>query len=96
MDGHIGKKIKTVFDKKGLTVSEFARRINKSRENVYNIFKRETIDTGLLQKISDVLEHDFFAHYTELADELEKVREENQILRDALALYRKQSKEEKK
>ena len=81
---HIGNKIKQVFDKKGMTVSEFGRRINKSRENVYSIFKRKTIDTGLLQKISDVLEHDFFQYYTGLKSEVDKLKKENTLLKDLL------------
>jgi predicted transcriptional regulator len=51
---HIGKQIEEVLNSKGFTVAEFARRINKSRENVYSIFKRKTMDTGLLQKIGAV------------------------------------------
>lgn len=57
---NIGTKIKFVVNKKGISVSEFSRRINKSRENVYSIFKRKSIDTVLLSKIGEVLEHDFF------------------------------------
>ena len=34
---HIGEKIKEVFDKKGISKSEFGR-INFSRENMYGIF----------------------------------------------------------
>jgi transcriptional regulator with XRE-family HTH domain len=79
---HIGNKIKQVFTKKGMTVSEFGRRINKSRENVYSIFKRKTIDTGLLQKISDVLEYDFFQYYTPLKDEVVKLKKENALLKE--------------
>ena len=43
----------------GMSVSEFARRLNCHRQNVYDIFKRKTIDVTLLQRISKVLEHDF-------------------------------------
>jgi len=78
----IGSKIKQVFDKKGMSVSEFGRRINKSRENVYSIFRRRTIDTGLLQKISTVLEHDFFQYYTPLGKEVAKLKKENALLRE--------------
>lgn len=81
---HIGNKIKQVFDKKGMTVSEFGRRINKSRENVYSIFKRKTIDTGLLLKIGDVLEYDFFQHYTGLKGEVDKLKKENTLLKELL------------
>lgn len=83
---HIGNKIKQIFDKKGMTVSEFGRRINKSRENVYDIFRRKSIDTGLLEKISEVLEYDFFQHFTSLQKEIKKLQEENRLLKELNAL----------
>lgn len=60
---HIGNQIKQVLEERGLTISEFARRINFSRENVYSIFKRPTMDIALLQKINKVLDYDFFQYY---------------------------------
>jgi hypothetical protein len=92
---HVGKQIKEVFDKKGFTVAEFARRINKSRENVYSIFKRKTIDTGLLSTISKVLEYDFFSLYISNSDgskELERLKEENKLLREVNSLLKEKKK----
>ena len=43
-----------------MTISEFGRRINTHRRNVYDIFNRESVDTALLMKISQILEHNFF------------------------------------
>lgn len=60
---HIGKKIKEVLIQTRLKKTEFADLINISRTVVYDIFKRETIDTALLQKIGKVLNHDFFSYY---------------------------------
>ena len=60
---HIGRKIKEIFYKSRIRVYEFANGINKSRNVIYYIFKQETIDTGLLQKIGEVLNHDFFPYY---------------------------------
>ena len=60
---NIGKIIEDKLREKGVSVSEFARRINTNRNNVYDIFRRESIDTQLLQKISTVLEYDFFQHF---------------------------------
>ena len=65
VDNHIGQQIKIVIEQKGITITEFAKRINKSRENVYSIFTRKTIDTGLLAVISDVLDYDFFKNLSE-------------------------------
>jgi hypothetical protein len=61
---HIGRKIKKVVYESRVPIGEFASSINKSRTVVYHIFKRETIDTGLLLTISKVLNHNFFTYYT--------------------------------
>jgi len=83
---HIGNRIKGTLNKKGMTVSEFGRRIHKSRENVYDIFKRRTLDTGLLVTISRVLEYDFFQYYTPLSTETQKLKEENENLKSMIKL----------
>ncbi|MFI5164812.1 MAG: helix-turn-helix transcriptional regulator [Bacteroidia bacterium] len=64
MKMHIGKKIKEAVKRSGMSVTEFASKINYSRRNIYSIFEKESVDTSLLTKISDVLEQDFFAHYS--------------------------------
>lgn len=61
---HIGSIIKEKFDKLGLPVSWFAKQLCCDRTNVYSIFKRESIDTALLVKISTILKHDFFKYYS--------------------------------
>ena len=66
MSVHIGQKIKEQIKKRGTSVSELARRISTSRENIYSIFKRETIDTGLLYKIGIALDIDFFTYYADV------------------------------
>lgn len=60
---HIGKKIKEVVNAKEISVALFAKKINKSRTVVYNIFERDSIDSLLLYKISEVLDFNFFALY---------------------------------
>jgi hypothetical protein len=89
---NIGQQIKQVFETKGISVTEFAKRINKSRENMYSIFSRKTIDTGLLLSISRVLEFDFFKLYSRsnyvLEEEVQKLQEENKLLKDYNKLLR--------
>jgi hypothetical protein len=48
-----------------MEATAFAKAINKERSNVYNIFKRDSIDTDLLKKIGHVLRHDFFVDLLE-------------------------------
>ena len=56
----IGQIIKEVVERKGMSATEFADKICVSRTNVYGIYERKTIDSGLLAKISEVLNHNFF------------------------------------
>lgn len=63
MNIHIGQKIKEVFEDSGLSVSEIARRIKTTRQNVYGIFERKSIDTELLLQLGQCLKYDFFQHY---------------------------------
>lgn len=93
---HIGQQVKLVLESKGITVTEFAKRINKSRENVYSIFTRKTIDTGLLSKISEVLEFDFFKilskSYVQIETQLQQVQEQNEMLKEYTSFLKNQTK----
>jgi transcriptional regulator with XRE-family HTH domain len=60
----IGQKIKEVFENSGIKIGDFADKLGMVRQNVYRIFERTHIDTGLLIRISQLLEHDFFQYYT--------------------------------
>lgn len=60
---HIGKKIEEVVRAKRIGISELAEMINKSRPLVYDIFDRESIDTALLKRLSEVLNFNFFGLY---------------------------------
>ena len=57
---HIGKRIKQLMEYRGMTAIVLANKINKSRENVYDIYNRESIDLSLLEKIGLALDYNFF------------------------------------
>jgi len=57
---HIGEKIQEKFEQTGHTVTWFAERLHCDRANIYNIYKRPSIDTELLWNISEILHFDFF------------------------------------
>lgn len=59
----IGKLIKKKLRERGMSNAEFARRINTHVRNVYDIFKRKSLDTELLKKIGKVMDFDFFNYY---------------------------------
>ncbi|MBO4738587.1 MAG: XRE family transcriptional regulator [Bacteroidales bacterium] len=62
---HIGQRVKEVVTQQGRSVSWLAKQIHCDRTNVYLIFKRASIDTDLLQRLSVVLEYDFFQDLSE-------------------------------
>lgn len=64
MKTHIGEKIKERAKELRVGPTELANAINTSKQNVYGIFKRESIDTTLLQKICKALNYDFFSFFT--------------------------------
>lgn len=73
MEKIIGLLIKERVESLNMEVTAFAKAINKERSNVYDIFKRDSIDTKLLKKIGQVLEYDFFQHLIE-HDTIERIR----------------------
>ena len=60
---HIGSLIKAELAKQERTISWFARKLYCDRSNVYDIFKRKSIDTELLLRISLILKRNFFLLY---------------------------------
>lgn len=61
---HIGHLIEEELRRQERSVTWFAKKLYCERTNVYSIFKRESIDTSLLLRISSILNHNFFSYYT--------------------------------
>lgn len=62
---HIGKLIESELHRQERSVTWFAKKLCCDRTNVYSIFKRESIDTSLLLRISLVLHRNFFEPYVQ-------------------------------
>ena len=62
---HIGRLIKAELDRQGRKAQWFADQLCFERTNVYNIFRRQSIDADLLLRISKILQYDFFALYSQ-------------------------------
>ena len=63
MSINIGEIIKAKTLEKNLSQEKLGRLINKTKQNVNDIFKRKSIDTDLLLKLCEVLQYNFFEHY---------------------------------
>ncbi|MCD8302008.1 MAG: hypothetical protein LUC44_03205 [Prevotellaceae bacterium] len=57
---HIGNCIRKKLKEGGHSVSWFALQICCTRTHCYKIFRKESIDTELLERICRVLNHNFF------------------------------------
>lgn len=61
---HIGHRIKQQLEAKGKTTVWLAQELGCHRTNIYKIYEKRTIDTGVLLHISRILRHDFFNDYS--------------------------------
>ena len=57
---NVGKRIKEILKEQHLTAKWLAEQIPCNQSNIYNIIHRNDINTGLLKRISVLLEYDFF------------------------------------
>jgi hypothetical protein len=59
----IGEKVEARAKELRMGPTELARKIKSTKQNVYDIYKRHSIDTALLQRLGKVLEFDFFIYF---------------------------------
>jgi plasmid maintenance system antidote protein VapI len=85
---HLGTFIKNKVKEKGLTVSEFARRIHCTRRNIYQIYKKNSLDTDLVKRISRVLEIDMLSTFNKSSS----IIFENDLNSDMIEKYYEKSR----
>ena len=66
---HIGEAIRKELERQGKTVVWCAEQLSYSRTNIYKIFNKSSIDTEVLQRISIVLQLNFFKFYSDKVEE---------------------------
>ncbi len=49
---HVGKRIKALVETEGLSVTEIAQTIDKTRQTVYDLYAKEHVSTEILEKLS--------------------------------------------
>ncbi len=69
---HIGKLIEEEFHRQERSITWFAKGLYCDRSNVYAIFKRQSIDTEQLLRISIILKYNFFKPYFQEYSDCEK------------------------
>jgi hypothetical protein len=61
---HAGRLIQAKMKEDGRSASWLAGKLHCDRSNIYRIYRSYHIDTEQLLKISLLLHHDFFSHYS--------------------------------
>lgn len=61
---HIGKEIRKQVEEQGKTSVWLARELGCHRTNLYKIYEKRTIDTGILLRLSRILHYNFFGLYS--------------------------------
>lgn len=73
---HAGQMIESIVRSQGRSPSWVAQQLHMVRVNVYDIFRRESVDSSLLQRLSIILDVDLFKM---LSDDLQKDKNERQV-----------------
>lgn len=62
---HIGNILRERLKAEGKSVVWLARELGCHRTNVYNLFDKYSLDTALLERLSVILDYNFFELYSE-------------------------------
>lgn len=81
---NIGEKVKLRAKQLRIGPTELGKMINTSKQNIYGIYKRKSLDTETLRKLSTALEYDFFEYY--------RIGEEVSKINDPAGVYEKANK----
>jgi len=92
---HIGQLIKKVVREKNIRDIDFADLIKKSRQNVYDLYKRNDVEVKLLLTISKALDYDFFQHFSvSKQDDKIKVFTEEENKKDSISILQVEYKQQ--
>jgi len=56
---HLGKLIQTFVKENNINSAHLARKVGKTRQNIYDLYKRDDIEVKLFLAISEALQHNF-------------------------------------
>lgn len=75
---HRGEIIESAVRKSGISITEVARRLGKSRRHLYNIFEDPNVSIDVILQIGKIIHHDFSS---EIYD-IQKLSSEEHIYND--------------
>jgi transcriptional regulator with XRE-family HTH domain len=82
MEIHMGQLLEKVIRKKGLNISKLAKAIGVDRRSVYNWFTEAQLKPGVLERIAEVIGHDFSSDVPKAIIKNPELIEDDKELRD--------------
>lgn len=70
MEIDIGSLVRQVAEQGHVGPTELGKRIGTSKQNIYGIYKRNSMDSSLMLKLSLALDHNFFQYYVRSLENL--------------------------
>lgn len=83
----IGKIIQEKVNRSGMTITEFAEKINLSRPAVYQMFNKESVDSDLLFRISLLLGENLFSILSEQFEQIVNKNYTQEVVQEKHNLY---------
>ncbi|MBI5217962.1 MAG: hypothetical protein HY958_03425 [Bacteroidia bacterium] len=86
---HRGEIIEKAVRESGMSITELARRLKRSRRHIYNIFNESTVDIDTILQIGNIIRRDFrkdipdIARYTADAHKNSAVKEGGELYKNA-------------
>ena len=74
---HRGEVVEKAVRKSGFPIAELARRLNKSRRTIYNIFENPHLSMDEIIQIGKIIHYDFEEDFTELRNAKDAIGEPN-------------------
>jgi transcriptional regulator with XRE-family HTH domain len=98
--------VKREIEKKHLSVTKLAKKLNLNQSTIYDMYKRKTLKVSRLEELSNALEYNFFRELAQkfpykkpvyntsyeqnekkLIEEIEKLKEDNKILKTKIDVF---------
>jgi predicted transcriptional regulator len=83
---HRGEIVEIAVRQSGMAISEVARRLQKSRRHLYNIFEDPNVSLDTILQISKIIHHDFSKEIPEM-----RITKVNKLLNENEEEYNKTS-----
>lgn len=89
---HNGEIVELIVRRNKISISELSRKLDVSRKSIYNWFKKEDLSIEVINRIGEILNHNFVNElpekYEELHKQLKKLKSDKSTSPDPdLALY---------